>query len=474
MRNFVPKMGKNKKFTLENVLVEDLAAEGKAIAKRDGKVFFIKNALPGDVVDIFVYRNKSSFAEAEVTKFHSYSPDRVAPICAHFGVCGGCKVQDLHYEKQLAYKQKIVYDQIARIGKTEPKELLPIVGSQNIFYYRNKIEYTFTNNRWLTNDEVADKETQFERNGAGFYMPGRFDKVLDLDICHLQDTMGSQIRLETKKYALENNISFFDLYQKQGALRNVMIRNTTIGEWMVFFSFGEPMNPALEGLLRHLQQKFPQVTAWLYVINQKLNDTTLDLPVHVFAGKLYIVEKLRELQFRISSKSFFQTNTHQGQVLYDIAKDFAQLSGNEIVYDLYTGTGSIACYIADKAQKVVGIEYVEDAIEDAKINASINHIDNTLFFAGDMKDVLNDQFIATHGQPDVIITDPPRAGMHEDVVRKILEVAPPKIVYVSCNAATQARDIQMLSEQYELVKMQAVDMFPHTHHIENVALLVRK
>src|SRR5690606_4412463 len=285
---------------------------------------------------------------------------------------------------------------------------------------------------------------------------------------------GSQIRLETKKYALENNISFFDLYQKQGALRNVMIRNTTIGEWMVFFSFGEPMNPALEGLLRHLQQKFPQVTAWLYVINQKLNDTTLDLPVHVFAGKLYIVEKLRELQFRISSKSFFQTNTHQGQVLYDIAKDFAQLSGNEIVYDLYTGTGSIACYIADQAKKVVGIEYVEDAIEDAKINASINHIDNTLFFAGDMKDVLNDQFIATHGQPDVIITDPPRAGMHEDVVRKILEVAPPKIVYVSCNAATQARDIQMLSEQYELVKMQAVDMFPHTHHIENVALLVRK
>lgn len=467
-------MGKKKKFTIENVLVEDLAAEGKSIAKRDGKVFFIKNALPGDVVDIFVYRNKSSFAEAEATKFHSYSPDRVAPVCKHFGVCGGCKVQDLNYEKQLEYKQKIVFDQITRIGKATPKELLPILGSQNIFYYRNKIEYTFTNNRWLTDAEVADKETQFERNGAGFYMPGRFDKVLDLETCHLQDTLGSQIRLETKKYALENNISFFDLHQKKGALRNLMIRNTTIGEWMILFSFGEPMNPALEGLLQHLQQKFPQITAWLYVINQKLNDTTLDLPVHVFAGKLFIVEKLRELQFRISSKSFFQTNTHQGQALYDVAKEFADLSGNETVYDLYTGTGSIACYIADKAKKVVGIEYVEDAIEDAKINASINSINNTLFFAGDMKDVLNDEFIATHGQPDVIITDPPRAGMHEDVVRKILEVAPPKIVYVSCNAATQARDILLLSEQYELVKMQAVDMFPHTHHIENVALLIRK
>lgn len=467
-------MGRNKKFTLENVLVEDLAAEGKAIAKRDGKVFFIKHALPGDVVDIFVFRNKSSFAEADAIKFHSYSPDRVTPVCKHFGICGGCKVQDLNYEKQLEYKQKIVSDQIERIGKATPLELLPILGSENIFYYRNKIEYTFTNNRWLTDAEVADKETQFERNGAGFYMPGRFDKVLNLETCHLQDTLGSELRLETKKYALENNISFFDLYNKKGALRNVMLRNTTLGEWMVVFAFGEPFNEHLEGLLNHLMQKFPQITSWMYVINQKLNDSTQDLPVHSFAGKTYITEKLRDLEFRISPKSFFQTNTSQAQVLYDVAKDFADLSGNEIVYDLYTGTGSIACYVADKAQKVVGIEYVEDAIEDAKVNASINNITNTAFFAGDMKDVLNNEFIAQHGTPDVIITDPPRAGMHDDVVKKILEVAPKKVVYVSCNAATQARDIQLMSEKYELAKMQAVDMFPHTHHIENVALLVRK
>lgn len=467
-------MGKNKKFTLENVLVEDLAAEGKAIAKRDGKVFFIKHALPGDVVDIFVFRNKSSFAEADAIKFHSYSPDRVAPVCAHFGICGGCKVQDLNYEKQLEYKQKIVSDQISRIGKATPQELLPILGSENIFYYRNKIEYTFTSNRWLTDAEVADKETQFERNGAGFYMPGRFDKVLNIETCHLQDTLGSELRLETKKYALENSISFFDLYNKKGALRNLMLRNTTTGEWMVVFAFGEPFNDQLEGLMNHLMQKFPQITAWMYVINQKLNDSTQDLPVHSYSGKTYITEKLRDLEFRISPKSFFQTNTLQGQVLYDVAKNFADLSGNEIVYDLYTGTGSIACYVADKAQKVVGIEYVEDAIEDAKVNASINNITNTSFFAGDMKDVLNDEFIATHGKPDVIITDPPRAGMHDDVVKKILEVAPQKVVYVSCNAATQARDIQLMSEKYDLVKMQAVDMFPHTHHIENVALLVRK
>ncbi len=467
-------MGKNKKFTLENVLVEDLAAEGKAIAKRDGKVFFIKHALPGDVVDIFVFRNKSSFAEADAIKFHSYSPDRVAPVCKHFGACGGCKVQDLNYDKQLEYKQKIVSDQIARIGKTKPHQLLPILGSKNIFYYRNKIEYTFTNNRWLTDAEVADKETQFERNGAGFYMPGRFDKVLNLETCHLQDTLGSELRLETKKYALENEISFFDLYQKKGTLRNMMIRNTTVGEWMVVFSFGEPFNEQIESLLNHLKHKFPQITSWMYVINQKLNDSTSDLPVHSFAGKTHIVEKLGNLEFKISPKSFFQTNTLQGKELYEVAKRFADLNGDEVVYDLYTGTGSIACYVADKAKKVVGIEYVEDAIADAKINAAMNNIENTIFFAGDMKDVLNDEFIATHGKPDVIITDPPRAGMHEDVVRKILEVAPPKVVYVSCNAATQARDLLLMSETYEVAKMQAVDMFPHTHHIENVALLIKK
>jgi 23S rRNA (uracil1939-C5)-methyltransferase len=374
----------------------------------------------------------------------------------------------------LAFKEAQVKDQLQRIGKLEVKEFLPIKGSAKEFEYRNKMEYTFAHKRWLTDEEVRSGADFTDAQALGFHIPGRFDKILDIDECHLMNKAHNEIRNEIKSYAQKNKLSFFNVHEFTGDLRNVMIRVTEKGEWMVLMIFGEPMNDKFKKLMDHLAEKFPFINSLLYVINQKKNDTYGDLPIIVYKGKDHIMEDFGHLQFKISPKSFFQTNTQQAIQLYTVTKDFAGLTGNELVYDLYTGTGSIACFISDKAKKVVGVEYVEDAIKDAKINAAFNHIDNTDFYAGDMKDVLNDAFIEKHGNPDVIITDPPRAGMHEDVVRKILSIAPKRIVYVSCNPATQARDMAMLADQYDMVKSQPVDMFPHTHHVENVVLLVLK
>lgn len=465
---------KKKQVVLQAIEVTGIAAEGKSVARHEGKVIFIKNAIPGDVVDVRIYRSKSSFAEGEAIHFHSYSPKRAEPFCEHFGVCGGCKWQNLQYEEQLAYKHQQVIDQLTRVGKITFGEIFPILGADYTQHYRNKLEYTFSSQRWMTDEEIREGAEITERNGVGFHIPGRFDKVLDVHACWLQDDLTNRIRNEVKRYALENGISFFNLRSQEGALRNLVVRNTSKGEWLLVFSFGQPLDDALKNLMEHIRKTFPEVTALLYVINQKKNDTIHDLPVEVFSGNDYITEQLGDIQYRISPKSFFQTNTSQAKKLYDVTKEFAALTGTENVYDLYTGTGSIACYVADGAKKVIGVEYVEEAIADAKLNAELNGIRNTEFFAGDMKDVLNDEFIAIHGKPDVVITDPPRAGMHEDVVKKILEMQSERIVYVSCNPATQARDLSLLETAYTIEKVQPVDMFPHTHHVENVALLVRK
>lgn len=467
-------MGRKKDFIISELEITDIASEGKAVARHEGKVIFVKNAIPGDIADVKVYRSKSSFAEAEPIKFHSYSEKRVEPFCEHFGICGGCKWQNLNYQEQLFYKQKQVVDQLTRVGKVEIKELLPILGAEIITHYRNKLEYTFSSQRWVTDEEIASGNEILERNGVGFHIPGKFDKVLDVNQCWLQDDLSNQIRNEVKKYARENGISFFHLRNQEGTLRNLIVRNTTKGEWMLIFSIATPPDDKMMDLFSHIQQTFPAITSLQYVVNQKKNDTIHDLPVFVFFGNDHIVETLGSIRYRISPKSFFQTNSIQAKKLYDITKEFAGLTGSEIVYDLYTGTGSIACYIAANAVKVVGVEYVEDAIADAKINAELNGISNAVFFAGDMKDVLNDNFINEHGKPDVVITDPPRAGMHEDVIKKLMQIEPQKIVYVSCNPATQARDLLWLSEKYAVEKIQPVDMFPHTHHVENVTLLVLK
>lgn len=470
---FVAIMGRTKEKILERIMVLDVAAEGKAIARHEGKVIFIRNAVPGDVVDLRVYRSKSSFAEAEAIAFHTLSAQRDTPFCNHFGICGGCKWQDLQYAWQLQYKQKQVLDQFARIGKVTPSEVLPIVGVEHTRHYRNKMEYTFSAQRWMTPEEIASGAEIADRNGLGFHIPGRFDKILDIASCGLQDDMGNQIRNQIRSYAVKNNLSFFDLRRQEGALRTMILRNTTVGEWMLVLAFGCPADDALQGLMQHIVTTFPVITTLVYVVNQKKNDTIHDLPVHIYHGPGYIHEQLGSVRYRIGPKSFFQTNTLQAQRLYDITLEFAGLTGHEHVYDLYTGTGSIACYIASRAKKVTGVEYVEDAVADARVNAGLNGISNMEFFAGDMKDVLTPDFIRTQGIPDVVITDPPRAGMHEDVVKRILEMQPQKVVYVSCNPATQARDIALMSELYSVEKLQPVDMFPHTYHVENVALLKR-
>jgi 23S rRNA (uracil1939-C5)-methyltransferase len=468
------KIKKRKEKIIEQLEITEVAAEGKAIGKHDGKVVFVSYGAPGDIVDVRISKDRRNHAEGTIVQFHKKSDRRIEPTCKYFGVCGGCKWQHLPYKEQLAFKEAQVKDQLQRIGKLEVKEFLPIKGSAKEFEYRNKMEYTFAHKRWLTDEEVRSGADFTDAQALGFHIPGRFDKILDIDECHLMNKAHNEIRNEIKSYAQKNKLSFFNVHEFTGDLRNVMIRVTEKGEWMVLMIFGEPMNDKFKKLMDHLAEKFPFINSLLYVINQKKNDTYGDLPIIVYKGKDHIMEDFGHLQFKISPKSFFQTNTQQAIQLYTVTKDFAGLTGNELVYDLYTGTGSIACFISDKAKKVVGVEYVEDAIKDAKINAAFNHIDNTDFYAGDMKDVLNDAFIEKHGNPDVIITDPPRAGMHEDVVRKILSIAPKRIVYVSCNPATQARDMAMLADQYDMVKSQPVDMFPHTHHVENVVLLVLK
>ena len=465
---------------LTQVEIIDAGTEGQSIGKVDDYVVFVKGAIPGDVVDVQVTRKKNKFREGNAVLFHKYSERRTEPACEHFGTCGGCKWQNMSYESQLFFKQNQVHNALVRIGKLDIPDIQPIIGSKNIYQYRNKLEYTFSNKKWLTKEEISDKSLAFDegpggtRNALGFHIPGLFDKVLDIRECHLQAEPSNSIRLALKQYAVDQKLSFFDIREQVGLLRNVIIRTTSTCEVMVIVIFFKNEEAEIKGLLSHLQEKFPAITSLFYVVNEKRNDTIFDQELHLFSGADAIYEKMEELRFRISPKAFYQTNSAQAFELYKITRDFADLKGTETVYDLYTGTGTIANFIAGKAKKVIGIENVETAIADAKINSKLNNLTNTSFFAGDMKDVLNDTFIQTHGKPDVIITDPPRAGMHEDVVRKIAEIHPERIVYVSCNPGTQARDLQLLSEKYVVVKIQPVDMFPHTHHVENVVLLTRR
>lgn len=469
---------KRKEFPiLENVTITDVAAEGKALARVNDMVVFVPFVVPGDVVDLKIRKKKHSYCEAEVVRFVKYSETRAEPVCQHFGVCGGCKWQNLPYEEQLRAKQQQVFDQLSRISHVQLPEFNSIMGSQLTLHYRNKLEFGCSNKRWLTREQVASGETFDTMNAIGFHITGAFDKILPIEKCWLMDDLQNRIRNEIRDYALANGITFFDLRQQVGLLRDVMIRNSDTGEWMVLVQFhfeSEGDQQTAEALLSHLGEQFPQITSLLWVDNQKCNDTFGDLPVQVFKGNDHIFEVMEDLKFKVGPKSFYQTNTLQAYHLYDVARQFANLNGNEIVYDLYTGTGTIANFVARKAKKVVGVEYVPEAIEDAKVNSELNGIDNTTFYAGDMKDILNDEFIAENGQPDVIITDPPRAGMHADVIETIVRANPKRIVYVSCNPATQARDLIALDNNYEVKAVQPVDMFPHTPHVENVVLLERR
>ncbi|MEI6488466.1 MAG: 23S rRNA (uracil(1939)-C(5))-methyltransferase RlmD [Bacteroidota bacterium] len=463
---------------LENITVIDASSDGQAVGRMDEVVIFIKDAVPGDVVDVQVTRKKNKFREGKAIKIHTYSNKRTEPVCSHFGTCGGCKWQNMDYEFQLFYKQKQVSDALTRIAKIELPEIKPIIPSEKTYKYRNKLEFTFSNKKWLTLEQVNDKSIAFgegkdevTRNALGFHIPGMFDKILDIDTCHLQEEPSNAIRNELKKYALENQLSFFDLREQVGFLRNIIIRSTSTGEWMLIVSFHYEDKPAIEKLLNHLSEKFPQITSLNFVINSKKNDTISDLDIKVFKGNDSIYETMEGLKFKIGPKSFYQTNSEQAYQLYKVTRDFAGITASDIVYDLYTGTGTIANFVAHQAKKVVGVEYVPAAIEDAKINSELNSITNTSFYAGDLKDILNNDFVNENGKPDIIITDPPRAGMHEDVTKKILEIEPKRIVYVSCNPSTQARDLQLLDAKYKVINVQPVDMFPQTHHVENVVLL---
>jgi 23S rRNA (uracil1939-C5)-methyltransferase len=456
---------------LEKILISGIAAEGKAIARHNDLVIFIPFVVPGDVVDIQLTRKKNSYAEGKVIHFHEYSPQRTEAFCEHYGVCGGCKWQILPYDEQIRYKQQQVIDNLTHIGKIELPEITHILGSEKTQFYRNKLEFTFSNKSWMTEEEIRSSVAIENRNALGFHIPGMFDKVLDIRKCWLQDDISNQIRNEIKAFALQNNYTFFDLRNQTGLLRNIIIRTSSTGEVMLIVVFFENDKDKKDALMNHLAEKFPSITSLIYIINEKANDTITDREIYVFKGKNYIYEEMEGLKFKIGPKSFYQTNSEQAYNLYRIARDFAGLTGNESVYDLYTGTGTIANFVARQARRVIGIEYVPEAIEDARINSEINGIDNTLFFAGDMKDILNDEFIKTYGRPDVIITDPPRAGMHDDVIETIISAEPRKIVYVSCNPATQARDLNLLGQKHRVSKIQPVDMFPHTHHVENVVLL---
>ncbi len=458
--------------TLEGIEITDAASEGMGITRHEGFVIFVEGGVPGDVADIYVHHHKKNFAEARITNLVKPSVHRITPVCEHFGICGGCKWQHMNYSQQLFYKQKQVSDVLSRVGKIELPDMLPIIGSSKTEEYRNRLDFTFANKRWLTREEKEEGKPS-EENIIGFHVPGRFDKVLDIKKCHLQEDLTNKIRNEIKRFANDNGYTFNNVREQQGFLRNLIIRSTSTGEWMVILVFRDDEKELRDKLLNHVSEKFPSLVSLLYIINPKKNDTIFDLDVHVFKGQDHITEVMEGLKFKISAKSFYQTNSEQAYRLYEVARSFAALTGNELVYDLYTGTGTIACFIAKQAKHVVGIDYIEDAIRDARSNAKDNNIQNVSFFSGDIKDTLKDQFIAEQGIPDVIITDPPRSGMHEEVVKKILEIAPEKIVYVSCNPATQARDIQILSEKYRVTKLQPVDMFPHTTHVENVALLVR-
>ena len=455
---------------VENVEIIDTSSEGKAVARVDDLVVFVDGAVPGDICTIMISRIKKKFAEAKLIKLEKASPKRIEAICKHFGSCGGCKWQHLDYEAQLYYKQKHVHDSLTRLAKVDFPELKPILGASNFYNYRNKLEFTFSAKKWLTKEEIESGK-EFNRNALGFHIPGLFDKIIDIETCYLQKDPSNAIRNEVRDFALKNKFSFFDIRDKHGFLRNLLIRTANTGELMVLVSFFREEKENQDALLNHLKTKFPEITSLQYIINPKGNETFHDLDVHCFYGRDYIIEEMEGLQFKIGPKSFFQTNSNQAFELYKITRKLAGLTGNELVYDLYTGTGTIACFVAKQAKKVVGIEYVDAAIEDAKVNAELNKIDNTVFYAGDMKDLLTANFISNNGKPDVIITDPPRAGMHEDVIKVLNEVKAKRIVYVSCNPSTQARDLAALDLNYKIMEVQPVDMFPQTHHVENVVLL---
>ncbi len=468
-------MGKfrGKQKILEQVLIEGIAAEGKCIARVDEQVIFVEKVAPGDVVDVRITRKKPNFMEATPVKFHSYSKERVEPFCNHFGTCGGCKWQHIPYKVQLKYKHQQVVDNLERIAKVELPEITPILGSENIQFYRNKLEYTFSNWRWLTREEIENSD-EIDRRGLGFHVPGSFDKILDINQCYHQPDPSNALRNAVKEYCRKHDFPHYDLKKKTGSLRNLIIRNSVRNEWMVIVQFALDEDRNMD-LMEFIKDSFPEITSLQYVINNKANETFHDLEVKIHHGQAFITEEMEGIEFRVGPKSFYQTNATQAYELYKIARDYAGLTGNEVVYDLYTGTGTIANFVAKEARKVIGIEYVEAAIEDAKVNSQINGITNTDFYAGDMKDMLNDEFMANHERPDVIITDPPRAGMHQDVVNMLLKIEANKIVYVSCNPATQARDLALLDSKYRVTRVQPVDMFPQTHHVEcSILLQLRK
>lgn len=463
------------KIIFKEVPVLDAGAKGVSVAKaEDGRVIFIPNVVPGDVVDVQTFKKRKSYFEGKAIHFHKLSEHRVEPECQHFGVCGGCKWQNMKYSQQLFYKNNEVFNNLKRIGKIELPEFETILGSEKQFFYRNKMEFSFSDSRWLTEKEIQNDTEIQERNALGFHIPKMWDKILDIEKCHLQQDPSNAIRNSLKEFATQNNIPFFNARNHEGLLRTLMIRTTSIGEVMVLIQFFKENKAQRELVLNFLSERFPEITSLLYVINGKANDTLYDQDIKLFKGREYILEEMEGLQFSINAKSFYQTNSEQAYELYKITREFAGLTGNELVYDLYTGTGTIAQFVSKKAKKVIGVEAVPEAIADAKENAKRNNITNCEFFVGDMKDVFNAEFIATHGKPDVIITDPPRDGMHAAVVEQIMKIAPEKVVYVSCNSATQARDLALMDSLYKVTRVRPVDMFPQTHHVENVVLLEKK
>ena len=466
---------KTDKIVFEHVEVLDAGAKGVCVAKApDGKVIFIPNVVPGDVVDVQTVKKRKAYYEGRATQIHKFSEHRVEPVCEHFGSCGGCKWQNMSYNQQLVYKQQEVYNHLKRIGKIELPEFEPILGSKEQFFYRNKMEFSFSNARWLTPEEIQSGEELGKENALGFHIPKMWDKILDIKKCWLQGDPSNDIRNEIRAFTNQHQMEFFNPRENSGFLRTLMIRTASTGEIMVLIQFFKEDKAQRELLLNFILERFPMITSLQYVINEKLNDTIYDQEVICYHGRDYILEEMEGLQFRVNAKSFYQTNSEQAYELYSITRDFAGLTGEELVYDLYTGTGTIAQFVSRKAKKVIGVEAVPEAIADAKINADHNKITNCEFFVGDMKNVFNDDFIQTHGQPDVIITDPPRDGMHKDVVEQILKIAPKRVVYVSCNSATQARDLALMDETYKVVKVRPVDMFPQTHHVENVVLLEKR
>jgi 23S rRNA (uracil1939-C5)-methyltransferase len=467
-------VGKKKNIVLENLLVTGYAAEGKCLARHEGKVIFMENAVPGDIVTATITKNKKDWAEARILRITGFSPERIQPFCKHFGVCGGCQWQMLPYEKQLEYKQDQVLQSLKRIGKLELPEIRPILGSERTTRYRNKLEYTFSNRRYLLREELADPQISVVQDAAGFHARGIFDKVVDVDICHLQDEPTNLIRKEIRRWAIENGLSFYDIQRHEGFLRNVQVRICRTGEVMVNVVFGYADEQKQNDLLQQILSRFPTITTLLYTVNTKWNDSLNDLQPVAFHGKGYVVEKLERFSFKIGPKSFFQTNTAQAERLYQVVREFAALKGTETVYDLYCGTGSIGLFLSDQAEKIVGIELIPEAIADAKENALLNQVNHAAFFAGDVTAICNDAFFEANGRPDLIISDPPRAGMSDRLIAKLLEISAEKIIYVSCNPATQARDLQLLSEKYQISAVQPVDMFPHTLHIENVTALFLK